>query len=98
MIFIREGFISPDQIDGVLRRVGELLRSMDAESVSSFQLTCFPWRNDKRLQAVSGRSVVPVYIDLPEDGSEDGYSAPVIRERPDDLGDFGIGLWMDHDD
>lgn len=98
MIFIRNEEIRPDQLDVVLLRVGELLRAMGAESVSSLRINCFPWRNGRRLQAVSGRDIVSVAINLPGDDLVALPGGAIVRERPDDLGDSGIAVLMGHDD
>jgi len=61
--------IGRDQIDQVMSRLAEILKDMDPETITDFEVNCFPWRDGKRLQAVSGHRIVSVAITLAAEGS-----------------------------
>lgn len=98
--------IGRDDLETALRRFVRFLNEQHAETVSSLKITCHPWRNGKRLQAVNARGEIrPVTFDL--EPSDERHKPPAslardevltIRERPDDLGDTGLAAAFDHDD
>lgn len=89
-----------------VQRFVDFLEEHGVETVSQLKITCYPWRNGKRLQAVNAQGEIrPITFDLaPEDARHEPSEARPpreqvsVRERPDDLGNFGLATFFDHDD
>ncbi|MBO9516453.1 MAG: hypothetical protein J7493_00145 [Porphyrobacter sp.] len=106
MHFIFQFEPTRETLQADVQRFVDFLDAHGVEAVSSLTITCFPWRNGKRLQAVNEDGEIrSVMFDLvPEDAR---YKPPqyeleheplIIRERPDSLGDFGLAMLSGHDD
>jgi len=106
MKFFYEHHIKHEALAADLQKFVDFLGAHGVDSVSSLEISCFPWRNGERLQAVDSEGKIsPVMIEL--DAGDARYvapdpksdrEAPKIRERPDELGEFGWGLLFGIDD
>src|SRR5690606_4800064 len=89
-----------------IHRFVDFLETHGAESISQLRISCFPWRNGKRLQAVNerGENGVVTFDLKPGDERYEPIrdqlrrEALIIRERPDELGNFGLATLFNHDD
>jgi hypothetical protein len=104
MQFIYNYSLDREYIEYDINRFIAFLREHDVESVTNLEISCYPWRNGKRLQSINDRNeICPVPIILgpgdkrytPKPGRYPPFS---IRERPDELGNFGLATAFNHDD
>lgn len=95
-----------DRLSADLLRVVDFLKEHGAEAVSNIVVSCYPWRNGKRLQAVNGEGIIrPVPFDAERgevviDAANEQLPREklTIRERPDELGKIGLASAFDYDD
>ncbi|HET6525171.1 hypothetical protein [Sphingopyxis sp.] len=88
----------PKHLTADVERFINFLDEHGFESVTNLQISCYPWRNGKRLQAVNAEGEIrPITFELLSGDDRDnpqGYQhdreAVTIRERPDTLGNFGL--------
>src|SRR5690606_13346306 len=88
-----------------VQRFVDFLVAQGTESVTNLEISCYPWRNGKRLQAVNSEGQIRPVVFALEPG-DDRYEPPkfpetrellTMRERPDELGNFGFATVFDHD-
>jgi len=95
-----------DSLSADLQHFIDLLEFLSVDSITNLQISCYPHRNGKRLQAVNMNGEIPPVVfgvdpdDKRYDPSVHGGQGELLtfRERPDDLGDFGLATAFNHDD